>query len=55
MNMGALTYMLPRLRDAMPGSVEIRHISRPERASPAEGNAGDHQAEQRRIVEKALA
>ena len=55
MNMGALTYMLPRLRDAMPGSVAIRHVSRPERASPAEGNAGDHQAEQRRIIEEALA
>ena len=54
MNMGALTYMLPRLQDAMPGSVRLRHVSRPERASPAEGNLGDHAAEQRRIVEKAL-
>jgi len=55
MNMGALTYMLPRLADAMPGSVEIGHVSRPERASPAEGDAGEHQAEQKRIVERALA
>ncbi|MDE2982601.1 MAG: 2-oxoglutarate dehydrogenase E1 component [Gemmatimonadota bacterium] len=54
-NMGALTYMLPRLADAMPGSVEIGHVSRPERASPAEGDAGEHRAEQKRIVERALA
>ena len=55
MNMGALTYMLPRLRDAIPGEVRLWHVSRPERASPAEGNAGDHAAEQRRIVRTALA
>ena len=53
-NMGALTYMLPRLQDVLPGGVRLRHISRPERASPAEGNPRNHAGAQRHIVEKAL-
>ena len=54
MNMGALTYMLPRLRDALADEVRLRHISRPERASPAEGNPHNHAAAQRHIVAEAL-
>ena len=54
MNMGALTYALPRLRNALPSSVRLRHLSRPERASPAEGNPRDHAVIQRQIVAKAL-
>lgn len=54
MNMGALTYVLPRLRSALPSSVRLRHLSRPERASPAEGNPRNHAATQRQIVAKAL-
>ena len=54
MNMGALTYMLPRLRSALPQGVRLRHLSRPERASPAEGNPHNHAATQRQIVDRAL-
>ena len=54
MNMGALTYMLPRLRGVLPDGVRLRHVSRPERASPAEGNPRNHAVTQRDIVRKAL-
>lgn len=53
-NMGALTYMVPKLREALSNSIDLQTVSRPERASPAEGNASDHTAQQRRIVQKAL-
>ncbi len=53
-NMGALSYIRPRLRAALPGNPELQCVSRPERASPAEGNSQDHALEQRRIVRKAL-
>jgi 2-oxoglutarate dehydrogenase complex dehydrogenase (E1) component-like enzyme len=32
----------------------MRHVARPDRASPAEGKAKDHLKEQQRIVEEAL-
>ncbi len=51
-NMGAWTYMQPRLR-ALLGDRGIGYIGRPERASPAEGYASDHEAEQARIVTEA--
>ena len=54
MNMGALTYILPRLRGVLPTSVRLRHLSRPERASPAEGNPHNHAVTQREIVTRAL-
>ncbi len=54
MNMGALTYILPRLRSVLPSSVRLRHLSRPERASPAEGNPRNHVQTQRQILTKAL-
>ena len=54
MNMGALTYILPRLQDVLPGGVRLRHISRPERASPAEGNPHNHAVAQRHLVTRAL-
>ena len=55
MNMGALTYILPRLRGVFPREVRLLHVSRPERASPAEGNPGNHAVAQRDIVARALA
>lgn len=55
MNMGALTYMLPRLRGVLPREVRLLHVSRPERASPAEGNPHNHALAQRDIVARALA
>jgi 2-oxoglutarate dehydrogenase E1 component len=51
-NMGAWFFAESRLREA---GIEARYIGRPERASPAEGYADAHEAEQRRIVSEALA
>jgi 2-oxoglutarate dehydrogenase E1 component len=53
-NMGAWSYMEPRLRELLPGGVTLRYVGRPERASPAEGYPAAHAAEQQRIVEEAL-
>ena len=53
-NMGALPYIGPRLHRALPTSVELLHVTRPERASPAEGNMKDHAREQQRIARRAL-
>ncbi len=53
-NMGAWTYVWPRLRVASGNAMELRYIGRPERASPAEGYASDHATEQARIVAEAL-
>jgi 2-oxoglutarate dehydrogenase E1 component len=54
MNMGGLTFVGPRLRAVVPREIAMRHVARPERASPAEGKAADHQREQERIVTEAL-
>ena len=53
-NMGGLTYVGPRLRAVVPRNIPLRQVSRPERASPAEGSAKDHVREQSRIVHEAL-
>jgi len=53
-NMGAWNYVAPRLRVAAGNALVIRHIGRPERASPAEGYAKAHADEQARIVQDAL-
>ncbi|HKC46983.1 MAG TPA: multifunctional oxoglutarate decarboxylase/oxoglutarate dehydrogenase thiamine pyrophosphate-binding subunit/dihydrolipoyllysine-residue succinyltransferase subunit [Gemmatimonadales bacterium] len=53
-NMGPRKFMLPELRDLTPEAVAIMDVSRPERASPAEGYPAAHQAEQARIVRDAL-
>jgi 2-oxoglutarate dehydrogenase E1 component len=54
-NMGARKFVLPKLRDLVPTGVAVTDVSRPERASPAEGYPSAHQAEQARIVAAALA
>jgi multifunctional 2-oxoglutarate metabolism enzyme len=53
-NMGAWTYVEPRLREMAPEGVEVSYVGRPERASPAEGYPAAHIAEQGRIVREAL-
>lgn len=53
-NQGALSYIGPRLRAVVPRKIPLRHVARPDRASPAEGKNRDHLAEQKRIVEEAL-
>jgi len=53
-NMGAWTYVQPRLRASIGTLTTLRYIGRPERASPAEGYKSIHDAEQARIVKDAL-
>jgi 2-oxoglutarate dehydrogenase complex dehydrogenase (E1) component-like enzyme len=53
-NMGAWTYVEPKLRELAPEGVEVSYVGRPERASPAEGYPAAHSAEQSRIVREAL-
>jgi 2-oxoglutarate dehydrogenase E1 component len=54
-NMGAWTYVEPKLRELAPPEVEVSYAGRPERASPAEGYPAAHAAEQGRIIREALA
>ncbi len=54
-NMGAWTYVAPRLRVSTGNSLIVRYVGRPERASPAEGYASAHKAEQERIVSEVVA
>ena len=54
LNMGALGYIGPRLRAVVPREISLRHIARPERASPAEGRHKSHRASQMKVVEEAL-
>jgi len=53
-NMGAWTYVQPRLRASIGTLTALRYIGRPERSSPAEGHKASHDAEQARIVREAL-
>jgi 2-oxoglutarate dehydrogenase E1 component len=53
-NMGAWTYIEPRLRSVLGDGSTLDYVGRPERASPAEGYPGAHNAEQARIVAAAL-
>lgn len=53
-NMGALSFVGPRLRAVVPRNVSLRYVARPERASPAEGKASDHAREQARIAMETL-
>ncbi len=54
-NMGAWSYVAPRLRGSAGNAVVIRYVGRPERASPAEGYQQSHIDEQARIVAEAVA
>jgi 2-oxoglutarate dehydrogenase E1 component len=53
-NMGAWSYVEPKLRELAPEGVHLTYAGRPERASPAEGYPAAHVAEQTRIVQEAL-
>jgi len=53
-NMGALTFVGPRLRAVAPRQLPLRYVARPERASTAEGKSSAHVKEQDRIVREAL-
>jgi 2-oxoglutarate dehydrogenase E1 component len=54
-NMGAWSFVAPRLRAAVGNAMPIRYIGRQERASPAEGFKSSHDAEQARIIAEVLA
>jgi 2-oxoglutarate dehydrogenase E1 component len=49
-NMGAWTFVWPRLRVSTGNAIAVRYIGRAERASTAEGYAEPHKVEQERIV-----
>ena len=53
-NMGAWSYLAPKLEELAPAGVEVGYVGRPERASPAEGYPAAHAAEQSRIIREAL-
>jgi 2-oxoglutarate dehydrogenase E1 component len=53
-NMGALTYIGPRLRAVVPRRIPLAYVARPERASPAEGKLKDHVKQQEDLVLRAL-
>jgi 2-oxoglutarate dehydrogenase E1 component len=54
-NMGAWSFVAPRLAAVVGRGVRLTYSGRPERASPAEGYEAAHKAEQARIVAEALA
>ncbi|MEZ4588432.1 MAG: multifunctional oxoglutarate decarboxylase/oxoglutarate dehydrogenase thiamine pyrophosphate-binding subunit/dihydrolipoyllysine-residue succinyltransferase subunit [Gemmatimonadales bacterium] len=54
MNMGAWTFVSPRLEALLPDGATLRYVGRPNRASPAEGYHDAHVVEQARIVRTAL-
>ncbi len=53
-NMGAWTFVEPRLRMATGNALPLKYAGRPERASPAEGYEAAHKVEQARIIAEAL-
>jgi len=53
-NMGAWTFVSPRLRASTGNELTVRYVGRPERASPAEGYYQAHAEEQARIVGEVL-
>lgn len=53
-NMGAWTYMEPRIKKAVSDKVAVNYIGRPRRSSPAAGQPKVHKKEQERIVNEVL-
>jgi 2-oxoglutarate dehydrogenase E1 component len=53
-NMGAWSFMAPRIAPLLPNGTSLGYVGRPERASPAEGYPQAHAKEQDRIVAEAL-
>ena len=53
-NMGGLAFVGPRLRVVVPREVKLDYVTRPERASPAEGRHIDHVVDQARVIREAL-
>ncbi|WP_085521532.1 2-oxoglutarate dehydrogenase E1 component [Tuberibacillus sp. Marseille-P3662] len=53
-NMGAWSYMESKIKGMSPEGVSVRYVGRPDRSSPATGEADIHKKEQERIVLDAL-
>lgn len=53
-NMGAWSYIEPRIREIAPADVSVSYIGRPERSSPASGFQQVHALEQQYIVTQSL-
>lgn len=53
-NMGAWSYMEPRIRELAPRGALVRYAGRPERASTASGYQQVHAAEQKRLIGEAM-
>lgn len=53
-NMGAWTFVSPRLRASTGNQLTVKYLGRPERASPAEGYFQAHAEEQARIIGEVL-
>ena len=54
-NMGAWTYIRPKLEELIGGRWSLRYIGRPPASSPAEGSMAQHVANQRAIIEQLYA
>ena len=53
-NMGAWSFVHPRLHACLPERLRLRHVSRPESASPAIGSTALHQLEQADLLRRAV-
>jgi 2-oxoglutarate dehydrogenase E1 component len=53
-NMGAWSFVEPRLLPLLPEGVALEYVGRPEMASPAEGTLERHGSEQDRIAREAV-
>ncbi|WP_445487133.1 2-oxoglutarate dehydrogenase E1 component [Niallia sp. 03133] len=53
-NMGAWSFLEPRIKKILPASVSLKYIGRRRRSSPAEGDPNVHRKDQARIINEAL-
>jgi 2-oxoglutarate dehydrogenase E1 component len=53
-NMGAWTFVEPRLRELVDGELPVRYVGKPARPSPAQGSAWFHKGEHARMVREAF-
>jgi 2-oxoglutarate dehydrogenase E1 component len=53
-NMGAWSYVAPRIKALLPAEMAFVYVGRAESASPAEGSQSDHAEEQQRIIQHAV-
>ncbi|HSO93356.1 MAG TPA: multifunctional oxoglutarate decarboxylase/oxoglutarate dehydrogenase thiamine pyrophosphate-binding subunit/dihydrolipoyllysine-residue succinyltransferase subunit, partial [Candidatus Dormibacteraeota bacterium] len=54
MNMGAWSHVKRRLEVRLPEQIKLSYVGRPERASPSEGYAIAHQAQEEKLIHAAL-